>query len=68
VNLHSYAHFIFDKGAENVWWRKDRLVNKCWWEKWLFAFRKLKLDLCHPILVSTQSESRTLLSDPKPCS
>jgi hypothetical protein len=22
------------------------LFNKCYWEKWLFAFRKLKLDTC----------------------
>jgi uncharacterized protein (DUF736 family) len=22
TNPHSYAHFIFDKGAKNIWWRK----------------------------------------------
>jgi hypothetical protein len=46
MNPHGYARFIFDKGAKNIWWRKDRLFNKCCWEKWLSACRKLKLDPC----------------------
>jgi hypothetical protein len=36
MNPHSYAHLIFDRGAK----------NKCCWEKWLSACRKLKLDPC----------------------
>jgi uncharacterized protein (DUF736 family) len=46
MNIHSYAHLIFDKGAKNIWWRIDSLFNKCSWEKWLSACRKLKLDSC----------------------
>jgi hypothetical protein len=45
-NSHSYAHLIFDKGAKNIRWNIDRLFNKCSWEKWLSACRKLKLDPC----------------------
>jgi hypothetical protein len=44
MNPHSYAHLIFHKGTKNIWWRKDNLFNKCCWEKWLSAHRKLKLD------------------------
>jgi hypothetical protein len=46
MNPCSYAHFIFDKGAQNIWWRKDSLFNKYCWGKWLSACRKLKLDPC----------------------
>jgi hypothetical protein len=46
MNPHSYAHLIFDKVAKNLWWRKDSLFDKWCWEKWLSAYRKLKLDLC----------------------
>jgi hypothetical protein len=46
MNPHSYAHLIFDKVAKNIWWRKDSLLNKCCWEKWLSIYKKLKLDPC----------------------
>jgi hypothetical protein len=58
MNPQSHAYLIFDKGTKNIQWRKDSLFNKCCWEKWLSACRKLKLklELCLcSILVSTQS-------------
>jgi hypothetical protein len=44
MNPCSYAHIIFDKVAKNIQWRKDGLFNKCFWEKWFSACRKLRLD------------------------
>jgi hypothetical protein len=46
MNPHSYTHLIFDKGTKNIQWKNDTLFNKCCWEKWLSACRKLKLDPC----------------------
>jgi hypothetical protein len=46
MNSHNYTHLIFDKVAKNIQWRKDNLFNKCFWKKWLFACKKLKLDPC----------------------
>jgi hypothetical protein len=46
MNPHNYTHLIFDKGAKNIWWRKDSLFNKCCLEKWLSVCRKLQLDPC----------------------
>jgi hypothetical protein len=40
----TYIYLIFDKGAKNIQWKIDSFFNKCCWEKWLSAWRKLKLD------------------------
>jgi hypothetical protein len=46
MNPHSYAHLIFDKVTKNILWRIDSLFNKCCWENWLSACRKVKLNPC----------------------
>jgi hypothetical protein len=46
MNPPIYTHLIFDKGAKNTRWRNDSLFNKRYWENWIAACRKLKVDLC----------------------
>jgi hypothetical protein len=46
MNPHSYAHLIFDKDTKKYTIEKRQPFNKCCWEKWLSACRKLKLDPC----------------------
>jgi hypothetical protein len=56
MNPHNYTHLIFDKGAKNIRWRKDNLIHKCCWKKWLSVCKKLKLDLCLSLCTSINSK------------
>jgi hypothetical protein len=55
-NPRSYAHLIFDKGAINIRWRKGSLFEKCCWENWVSACRKLKPDPCLSPCISINSK------------
>jgi hypothetical protein len=46
MNPCSHAQFTLDKVAKNIPCRKHSFFNKYFWEKWLSACRKLKLDPC----------------------
>jgi hypothetical protein len=56
VNPYNCAYLIFDKVIKNIRWRKDSLFNKCCWEKWLFVYRKLKLDPCLSLCTDINSK------------
>jgi hypothetical protein len=34
MNLHTYGHLIFDKGAKTIHWVTDSIFNKCCWFNW----------------------------------
>jgi hypothetical protein len=46
INPCSYIHLIFDKGAQNIYWRKDSLFNNGAGKKWVTACGRLTLELC----------------------
>jgi hypothetical protein len=56
--IYSYNHLIFDKGTQNIPWKKDSLINECEWENWISACTRLKLDL---LPCSAQSGSKSLI-------
>jgi hypothetical protein len=45
MNLHTYGHLIFDKGAKTNQWKKDSIFNKWCWENWLLSCRGMQIDL-----------------------
>jgi hypothetical protein len=65
INLHSYGHLIFNRGVQNIHWRKDSLFNKWDWENWISTCRRLKLDSCLSHCLKFQNESKTLMEDLK---
>jgi hypothetical protein len=43
-NPHREIHVIFDKGTENMHWRKNKLFNKLCRKNWISTCKRLKLD------------------------
>jgi hypothetical protein len=63
LNTQSYSHLIFEKGTQNICWRKDSLFNKWCWKNWIPTSRRMKLNstVFHCVLISIQSGSQILV-------
>ena len=44
INSHTYGQLIYDKGVENIQWRKDHLFNKSCWETWTANSKRTKIE------------------------
>jgi hypothetical protein len=44
MNLHTYGHLIFDKGAKTIQWGKDSIFNKWCWHNWWLAYRRMQIN------------------------
>ena len=44
INPPTYGQFIFNKGGNNIQWRKDSLSNKWCWGNWMATCKSKKLE------------------------
>jgi hypothetical protein len=48
INPRGYSQVIFNKATKNMYYRKCSLFDKWFWEKWIFSYRRMKLDTPPP--------------------
>ena len=44
INQGTYSQLIFDKGGKSIWWRKDSLLKKWYWENWTTTCKTMRLE------------------------
>ena len=57
MNLHSYGHLVFVKGAKTIQWIKDSIFNNWCLFNWQSAYRRMQMDVFLSPCTKLQSKS-----------
>ena len=55
---HLWSTDIYDKGGNNIQWKKDRDFHKWCWENWTATCKRMKLD--HSLTSCTKIKSKCI--------
>ena len=44
INSHMHSQLIYNKGGNNIQWRKDSIFNKWCWENWTATCIRMKFE------------------------
>ena len=44
INPRTYGQLIYEKGWQNIQWKKDSLFNKWSWENWKATWKRMKVE------------------------